>query len=366
MHLQGHFTGKGLSLAAKLSVGSPLVITRVAAGSGVTQNPVNATSLSQIRQTLTVNTASCSGSTATIPVTLAAALAQESYALTELGVYAQDPDEGEILYKLYQMDTPVPIIAGSRTVLRFYLEETLSEDGSVNVTCSPDGLITEMDFLPVQKKVMVRSLPYRSVSLSAGELMEYLNSLPRLLTEDLTITVSGTCANKISFSRFYGPGTLTIQSDTLGNAVFNEMAISDCRCHLYIKNLEFHIQETITTNPEGALVLNGCPDVKLESCSFSDPYHTSSRWQAVGIYTKRNTLCLVDGCTIKNVDVAVVAYHNSIMSINGGTFSGNANGADVNSCAIIMLNRDVPSTTLGGGSNVKKGGLIVKSDGTLL
>lgn len=366
MNIQGYFTTKGLNLAAKLSAGSTLDITRVAAGSGVTQDPSKATSLPQSQQTLAVNTASHSGSTATLPVVLAAALAQESYTLTELGVYARDPDEGEILYKIYQLDKPVAITAGSRMVLRFYLEETVSEDVSVNVTCSPDGLITEVDFLNVQEKVMVAAIPNRSVSLSAGELAAYLNGLPRLLTENLTINVSGTCANKISFSRFYGPGTLTIQADALGNAVFNEMDISDCRCHLYIKNLEFHIQETITTNPEGALVLNGCPDVKLEYCSFSDPYHTYSRWQAVGIYAIRNTFCLVDGCTIKDVDVAVIAYHNSIMSINGGTYSGNTNGADVNSCGIVMLNSSVSSTTLGGGSNVKKGGLIVKSDGTLL
>ena len=77
-------------------------------------------------------------------------------------------------------------------VLRFYLEETVSQDLEVSVPCSPAGLITEEMFKPVRDKVQAASVPERRVVLAAADLQAYLDSLPRLLTEYYQITVSGT------------------------------------------------------------------------------------------------------------------------------------------------------------------------------
>ncbi len=109
--MQGYFTTKGLALSAKLLTGDTLSISRVVAGSGQTQT--TAAALSGPCQTLAVNAPTHSGDTATIPATLAAASASGSYNLTELGVYANDSDEGEILYKIYKLSKPVSITAGS-------------------------------------------------------------------------------------------------------------------------------------------------------------------------------------------------------------------------------------------------------------
>ena len=97
MNIQGTYTNKGLALTAKTAVGACLRVTRVVGGSGYTADIPNAAALSEIRQTLAVGEARCAGSTAVLPVTLAAVGFESSYTLTELGVYAKDPNEVEIL-----------------------------------------------------------------------------------------------------------------------------------------------------------------------------------------------------------------------------------------------------------------------------
>lgn len=121
MNIQGTYTNKGLALTAKTAVGACLRVTRVVGGSGYTADIPNAAALPEIRQTLAVGEARCAGSTAVLPVTLAAVGLESSYTLTELGVYAEDPNEGEILYCVYRLDEPTTIWAGSDTVLRFNL-----------------------------------------------------------------------------------------------------------------------------------------------------------------------------------------------------------------------------------------------------
>ena len=183
MEIQGFFTKKGLALAAKLAAGETLKITRAVAGAG--QTAQTASALSQIRQNLTAGRPRRRGNTAILPVTLAAGMTETSYTLREIGLYAQDPDEQEILYKVYQLSEPVGIFPDSRLVLRFYLEETVSEALNMTVVCSPAGLITEEDFAPVRDKVEKTSVGYaETVRVTAAELPGYIRSLPRLLLKN--------------------------------------------------------------------------------------------------------------------------------------------------------------------------------------
>lgn len=364
MNIQGYFTAKGLNLAAKLSAGSTLAIARVEAGSGVTQDPSKATFLPQSRQTLAVNTAFHSGSTATLPVVLAAALAQESYTLTELGVYAKDPDEGEILYKIYQMDKPISIIAGSRMVLRFYLEETISEDVNTSVVCSPNGLITETDFLPVQEKVMSISLPTRNVSLSAEELIAYLYRLPRLLTENLVITVSGQVSGIVEINRFTGPGSLTITAGALGECTCSDIYIGNCSAQIYLKMLNIQNTAAVTGNPYGLVTIIESNRVTMDSCVITAANQNS----VTGVVVSENSLVNIENTTMKNLTTAVFAMNNTYVAVKGGNaaaFSGNTRGVQVYNCGVVLLGSNAPNT-LGGVSNVNNGGLIVSAAGTVL
>ena len=211
MNIQGTYTNKGLALTAKTAAGACLRVTRVVGGSGHTPDIPKAAQLSEIRQTLAVGEARCTGNTAILPVTLAAVGLESSYTLTELGIYAEDPDEGEILYCVYRLDEPASILAGGDTVLRFYLRQTVSKDGGAAVLCSPAGLITESDCAPVRKKVLTTGASSCAVTIPAAELQAYLDTLPRLLTEHYVITLSGTASEEVSVNGFYGCGSLMLR-----------------------------------------------------------------------------------------------------------------------------------------------------------
>lgn len=105
-------------------------------------------------------------------------------------------------------------------MLRFYLRQTVSKDGGARVRCSPAGLITESDCGPVRKMVLATGAPQRYVTMPASELQDYLDALPRLLTENHIITLSGTCSQAVYMKGFYGCGSLTLRADNLGDCVF--------------------------------------------------------------------------------------------------------------------------------------------------
>lgn len=167
MNIQGTYTNKGLALTAKTAAGACLRVTRVVGGSGHTADVPNAAQLPEIRQTLAVGEARCAGNTAVLPVTLAAVELGATYTLTELGVYAEDPNEGEILYCVYRLDEPVTIQAGSDTVLRFYLRQTVSKDGGAEVLCSPAAAVwtTDCTIVGLRNLTGVRATDSSLVSL---------------------------------------------------------------------------------------------------------------------------------------------------------------------------------------------------------
>lgn len=360
MDIQGYFTKKGLALSAKLATGALLTITRVVAGAGQTADYMAATSLPQPKQTLAVNSPTRSGNTATIPVTLAAAQAEEDYTLTELGVYAQDPDEGEILYKLYRLDTPVDIKAGSRLVLRFYLEETVSQDVNVTVNCSPEGLITEADFIPVRDKVLANGVPSRSVTLDVAELPAYLAALPRLLTENLMIHVTGTTAALISIEGFYGSGCIYISGDALGNCTIkNVFVIRDCSVGIKLFYLQFDGTGSLTDHPYNAVLLGDhIQQLSMQDCSF-----TGSGVGSAVVLTNASMGSL-HNCTIQGFEDAICPWGGSLVVLSNVTGSGNVRGVNIYNGGIAFL-AGTTEELVGGTVNYNGSGLIARAGGIL-
>ena len=363
MEIQGHFTRKGLALLSKLSVGTTLTITRVVAGSGRTEDPASAMALPSIRQTLAVNTARQSGNTATIPVTLTAAQASSAYALSELGVYAKDPDEGEILYKLYQLAEPVDITPGSRMVLRFYLEETVSEASTITVACSPAGLITEDEFLPVQDKVMTPRVPTDTVTLEAAELPAYLAGLPRLLTKTLVIKVSGELDAELNINNFYGSGNLKITAVDSGFTAKQPVYISHCKVPVMLENLQMTAPAGLPAESSLCNITNS-RYVRLDTCTVTG--HEKEAY-VYGINASDGSRVICENCSVSGFYAVVLATRTTTIAIYGGSndYSDNTYGAYVWHGGIIMLYGSV-SDTLGGSANLKQGGIIVKADSTLL
>ena len=361
MNIQGTYTNKGLALTAKTSAGACLRVTRVVGGSGHTTDIPNAAQLSEIRQTLTVGEARCTGDTAVLPVTLAAVELGATYTLTELGVYAEDPKEGEILYCVYRLDEPVTLQAGSDTVLRFYLRQTVSEDGGAAVLCSPAGLITENDCAPVRKMVLATGVPARTVTMSVGELQAYLNTLPRLLTERLTINVSGEWTGNISIEGFYGSGILTVRGESL-TVIHGGIRICNCGCMVWLENLT--VKATAEMADKGGYLLCCASDMAIwvTDCIIE------GKGQITGIRAAESAQINVISSSVTGCTYALETTTSSIASIIytvGAGYTDNITGVYAYNGGIAILGHQIPDL-LGGASNRKDGGVIFRQDGTLL
>ena len=348
MNIQGTYTNKGLALTAKTAVGACLRVTRVVGGSGHTTDVPNAVQLPEIRQTLTVGAARCAGDTAVLPVTLAAVGLESSYTLTELGVYAEDPNEGEILYCVYRLDEPVTIQAGSDTVLRFYLRQTVSEDGGAMVLCSPAGLITESDCAPVRKMVLAVGAPQRHVTVPASELQTYLDALPRLLTEHHVITLRGTNSNIVSVKDFYGCGSLTLRADKVGDCVFTkDVIVENCSIPVIMEGLKWELDGT--ASPETYCISCRDSTIYANICSFNGHAKTGR-----GVVSWGNSSAVLAGCALHNLEIAVEASWGGRIGVYGEDpkteCSGNTIGIYLRQGGLVLLGDLVPDL-LGGTYN---------------
>lgn len=351
MSFQGFYTTKGLTLAAKIAAGTKLTITKVTAGSGETAQ--NTAALAQERQTLTAGAAVVNGQTAVLPVTLAETTVSAAYSLKELGVYAQDPDAGEILFQVFRLDSAITLTAGGENAYRFYLKQTVGAAG-ITVICSPAGLLLEEDLAPVKALVLPTAVQEQAVNVTAAELQSYLDSLPRLLAVALNLYVTGTVTEPVTVKDFYGGGHLTF----CGTAFQKIVRCSDVRVPLKFMGCTF--APSGINQHASALYLSGCRSVELSACTI-DGAAADEIYGAV----IDNTCVHFNGTDIKNCWIAAQSSACSMTAIKGGSYSGNTYGAGVQFGAVTTMGTGV-SETLGGSSNLQQGGLLVGPAGTLL
>lgn len=144
----GTYTLKGLALLAKMTQGSSLKITRAAVGTGylaesqlITQNAVAGE-----RQALTFQPATYPETgKCKLPLFLTNENVPTRYTARQIGLYANDPDEGEILYFIAQSEngTMVPAaseMSGYSATWTFYFQ--YGEADNVEVTVDPSNAIT--------------------------------------------------------------------------------------------------------------------------------------------------------------------------------------------------------------------------------
>lgn len=95
-------TNKGLNLLAKALQGTKLVFTRLALGDGVWQEPINPAEMNSLiseKKSLQIQGIEIVGNgTARLRAVLLNTEIQTGFFARELGIFAQDPDVGEILY----------------------------------------------------------------------------------------------------------------------------------------------------------------------------------------------------------------------------------------------------------------------------
>lgn len=144
-------TTRGLNLLAKAQTGAELVINRVAAGAGVWAAGTNAeavTALADERLTVPIQSMTVPGDgTVKLTVVISNSGLVAGFIFRELGVFAHDPDLGEILYAVAYAGERYDFLPAAATVVEKILDIYIVVGGAQNVTAtiSPGAVIALKD-----------------------------------------------------------------------------------------------------------------------------------------------------------------------------------------------------------------------------
>lgn len=139
-------TNAGVALLAKLAAGSTITITRAVIGSGAATNLKYQTAVTEPVQELTFRPV---GHPATNTVSISCILRGETvttgFTGRQIGIYAQDPDDGEILFYIMQSTTGVTVpsiteAVGYSAEWTFYMQ--ISDEVDISITVDPSGSVS--------------------------------------------------------------------------------------------------------------------------------------------------------------------------------------------------------------------------------
>ena len=144
-------TNKGVALLSKLTQGNTLKITNAKTGAGTVSTSLLAsqTNVTTPKQTLSIQSVGYpqEGKCA-LTVDLTNDGVTTSYTATQVGVFAQDPDEGEVLFCIAQAASgegttipPASVMPGYNAQWTFYLQ--YGQADSVDVTVDPANTVTQ-------------------------------------------------------------------------------------------------------------------------------------------------------------------------------------------------------------------------------
>ena len=148
-------TNKGIALLAKVQAGTELVITKLKSGSGVLPQGTdvkNLTDLISPEQNLGIGAIEAMGDYCKISSTISNTDLAAGYYVRELGVFANDPDEGEILYLYANDGAPdyLPAGGGSTVISQeFSVMVAVRDTDKVSVTIDSGALAT-MGYVQLQ------------------------------------------------------------------------------------------------------------------------------------------------------------------------------------------------------------------------
>jgi len=152
-------TNQGRALNAKIQEGNgtiPLEILEIVSAAGRTEFPELATGLVDPKLSFDIISSKSDLAITSINALLTNAgnpdkgippLA-EGYPLTQIGIFARDPDLGRILYRISQYENPIPIPAASERGMSYEptFEITTSNASTVIIEIDPHGLVTRAYF----------------------------------------------------------------------------------------------------------------------------------------------------------------------------------------------------------------------------
>ena len=211
-----------------------------------------------------------------------------------------------------------------------------------------------------QDKVQAVSVPGRTVEIEFSALQSYLDSLPKLLTEDLTIKVTGSWTGNITVYGFYGSGRLTISGKD-GCTLTGNMTIDRCSVFMELFDMAFQAPAT-GLHQDSLLYATINRHLWVERCSFVG----NGICYGVEGYIS-SSICVVN-CPISDCNTVVQSCANGRVVVFNNpavTYANNTNGAYVYRGGIILLGENTPDT-LGAAANAHNGGIIAKANGTLI
>ena len=210
------YTTLGLNLMAKLQTGATLEITRAVGGDGHTSADA-LTALTEVtaRQTLTLSNVVYKGSgQALLPVTLYNRGLTAGYPLRQIGIYAADPDDGEVLMLVAQSEQPDTIPSAEDSpdfVANFSFHIALGNAGRINVSYSLTDMATKADYVAYVEQIEGRlGQPSGIATLdSSGKLAQMPTAADvgaiKLCWSDLINETTAT-PNKYNFDDYITPG----------------------------------------------------------------------------------------------------------------------------------------------------------------
>ena len=222
----------------------------------------------------------------------------------------------------------------------------------------------EQGIADVDVMVQANSVGRVSKSLSASELQAYLDSLPRLLTENHVITLNGTHSQIVYIKDFYGCGSITLRAANLGDCVFTKtIEITNCHVPVNMEKLKWELNaESPSTN---ACIICSGSTVKAQECSVTGYVSSSGEKIGRGVTTLEQGSVMLFNCAFHNLEIALNTYMSGFISVNGGTetdYSGNTDGVYTYYGGLVMLGNIVPPKVGGSGNVLNGGGAIIRGN----
>ncbi|MFP3153147.1 hypothetical protein LQZ18_01690 [Lachnospiraceae bacterium ZAX-1] len=146
--VNGALTVLGKALMAKIEMGGgeiPLNITRIVSANGTSNDPISQTDVVGQMQEFAITGCSTSGAETTISTSLTNIGVMSGYYLFQIGFFAEDPDLGEILFRISQFSEANYIPAENERSCTYQPKFKFTSGNAANVTVNidPSGFATQ-------------------------------------------------------------------------------------------------------------------------------------------------------------------------------------------------------------------------------
>lgn len=290
-------TTKGLALQAKLISGTNLNITRAVTGAGYV-NPTllpSQTAVTTPKQTLAFRTISYpAAGKAAVPVYLTNDGITTGYTATQVGFYATDPDEGEILYFIAQANSGTGTVVPSASEMpgfsaewTFYFQ--YGQADGVTVIVDPSNTVTQAE---VQTMISVHNTSEDAHEGILAPVLDWSNATNANTYKRVYLDPAGNDSN---------PGTQASPMATIIGAI---RKYADAN-----KWLDIFMNDGTYTQEIGTISTDNC-DIAIRS--------TSEDKDKVTINVSAEASIMIDSLRLYNITINETAAGNRPISINNG------------------------------------------------